>query len=800
MYNIAWDIIFLVPLHIMNPDNILSQLNESQAEAVCYTDGAQLVIAGAGSGKTRVLTYKIAYLLQQGLEPWSILALTFTNKAATEMKERIAQIVGEQKARYLDMGTFHSVFSHILRRESAVIGYDSNFTIYDQSDSRSLVKAIIKEMKLDDKTYKPAVVADRISMAKNHLILPAAYRQSTARMTEDARRQMPKTGEIYEVYCRRCRAANAMDFDDLLVNTFLLFNHHPDVLARYEERYKYVLVDEYQDTNKVQQQIVWLLTRQRQKICVVGDDAQSIYSFRGANIDNILDFNKLYDNVKLCKLEQNYRSTQLIVEAANSLISHNTRQIRKQVFSQNEKGEKIKVKNLYSDREEAKVVCDDIRAIKRQQHCRYSDFAILYRTNSQSRAFEEQMIKEAIPYIIYGGLSFYQRKEIKDVIAYFRLIVNVDDEEAFKRIVNYPARGIGDTTLSKLMAYASSHGISLWHTISCSPEEVGISRAAAKKLVSFADMIESWRALAATEDAYTLGKRILAESGMNGDIFKNRDPESLSRQENIEEFVSGLQEFVDSQREEGNAEHVSLEDFIRDVSLMTDMDSSNANDGDRVVLMTVHSAKGLEFPTVFIVGMEENIFPSLMSMDSPRELEEERRLFYVAITRAEHRCIISCVQNRFRYGRMEFQTPSRFINDINPKLIDTQKGNQSSGKWSSYGESRGGIFGDNGRSDHFSDNRRYGKPAESIRYGKPADNGRIETSAGSFRSVSSLSSGGVSSAYSLSVGDMIEHLRFGIGRVIAIEGDGENTKATVEFSNLGTKQLLLKFAKFKKLT
>ena len=481
------------------------------------------------------------------------------------------------------------------------------------------------------------------------------------------------------------------------------------------------------------------------------------------------------------------------MEAANSLISHNTRQIRKQVFSQNEKGEKIKVKNLYSDREEAKVVCDDIRAIKRQQHCRYSDFAILYRTNSQSRAFEEQMIKEAIPYIIYGGLSFYQRKEIKDVIAYFRLIVNVDDEEAFKRIVNYPARGIGDTTLSKLMAYASSHGISLWHTISCSPEEVGISRAAAKKLVSFADMIESWRALAATEDAYTLGKRILAESGMNGDIFKNRDPESLSRQENIEEFVSGLQEFVDSQREEGNAEHVSLEDFIRDVSLMTDMDSSNANDGDRVVLMTVHSAKGLEFPTVFIVGMEENIFPSLMSMDSPRELEEERRLFYVAITRAEHRCIISCVQNRFRYGRMEFQTPSRFINDINPKLIDTQKGNQSSGKWSDH-------FSDNRRYEKPAESIRYGKPAESIRYGKPADNGRIETSAGSFRSVSSLLSGSVSSAYSLSVGDMIEHMRFGIGRVMAIEGDGENTKATVEFSNLGTKQLLLKFAKFKKLT
>ena len=653
-------------------NDILQQLNDSQREAVLFCEGPSLVIAGAGSGKTRVLTYKIAWLLQQGMKPWQILALTFTNKAAREMKERIGRLVGNEQARYLQMGTFHSVFARILRAEADKIGFSPNFTIYDQSDARSLVKTIIKEMQLDDKVYKPASVADRISMAKNHLLLPLQYQES-AWAQDDAQQKRPQVPNIYIRYAERCRQANAMDFDDLLVQTWLLFQNHEDVRQKYAEKFQFVLVDEYQDTNYAQQAIVWQLTKERQRVCVVGDDAQSIYSFRGANIDNILNFQSQYTEARLFKLEQNYRSTQLIVQAANSLIRRNERQIPKNVFSKNEHGERLQLKPAYSDKEEAMIVTQDIKRIRRQDHCNWSDFAILYRTNSQSRSFEEQMRKDSIPYRIYGGLSFYQRKEIKDVIAYFRLIANPDDEEAFKRIVNYPARGIGDTTVGKIIQTAQNYGVSLWQVIK---EPVlfpmDVSKATMTKLQNFRELIEGWMARITTEDAYTLGHDIIMNSGISKDIYSGRDPEDISRQENLEEFLSGMQDFVESRREEDLGEETYLPDFLQEVALLTDLDSDNGDSNDKVTLMTIHSAKGLEFPTVFVVGLEENIFPSPMSINSIRELEEERRLLYVAITRAEKHCILTCAQNRWRYGRMEYDTPSRFIRDIDPGLLDTQ--------------------------------------------------------------------------------------------------------------------------------
>ena len=672
-------------------DEILQQLNESQREAVVYCDGPSLVIAGAGSGKTRVLTYKIAWLLEQGMAPWQILALTFTNKAAREMKERIGRLVGEERARYLQMGTFHSVFARILRSEAEVLGFNSNFTIYDQSDARSLVKTIIKEMGLDDKVYKPASVADRISMAKNHLLLPQAYAQS-AWATDDAQQKRPQVANIYIRYAERCRQANAMDFDDLLVQTWILFQNHEDIRRKYVEKFHFVLVDEYQDTNFAQQAIVYQLTKERQKVCVVGDDAQSIYSFRGANIDNILNFQSQYTDAKLFKLEQNYRSTQLIVQAANSLIRRNERQIPKNVFSKNEHGEKLQLKPAYSDREEAMIVTQDIKRLRRQENCDWSDFAILYRTNAQSRSFEEQMRKDNIPYRIYGGLSFYQRKEIKDVIAYFRLIANPNDEEAFKRIVNYPARGIGDTTVGKIIQTAQTYGVSLWQVIK---EPVlfplDVSKGTMTKIQAFRELIEGWIARVTTEDAYTLGHDIIMNSGISKEIYSGRNPEDISRQENLEEFLSGMQDFVESRREEDMGDEVYLPDFLQEVALLTDLDSDEGDSNDKVTLMTIHSAKGLEFPTVFVVGLEENIFPSPMCTNSMRELEEERRLLYVAITRAEKHCILTCAQNRFRYGRMEYDTPSRFIRDIDPELIDVQSeagGGKTSFRDGSYGGSR----------------------------------------------------------------------------------------------------------------
>lgn len=774
----------------MAEEQLLSELNDSQREAVTWCDGPQLVIAGAGSGKTRVLTYKIAWLLEQyHLEPWRILALTFTNKAAREMKERIGRLVGEERARYLQMGTFHSIFARILRREAQHIGYNSDFTIYDQSDSRSLVKSIIREMQLDEKQYKPSSVADRISMAKNHLLLPHAYANSPS-AADDAVRKVPAISQIYLRYADRCRQANAMDFDDLLVQTFMLFREHEEIRQRYAERFAYVLVDEYQDTNYAQQAIVMQLTKERQRVCVVGDDAQSIYSFRGANIDNILNFQKAYEGARLFKLEQNYRSTQLIVQAANSLIRHNQRQIHKDVYSHNEQGEKLVLKPAYSDKEEAQIVCNDIKRFKRMDGCQYSDFAILYRTNSQSRSFEEFLRKENIPYRIYGGLSFYQRKEIKDVIAYFRVVANPNDEEAMKRIINYPARGIGDTTVGKIVEAANQHGVSLW-TVIRQPVvfSLDVNKGTMTKLDNFRQLIESWTTRIKEEDAYLLGHDIIMQSGISRDIYAGREPEDLSRQENLQEFVSGLQDFVETRREEDRGDQVSLSDFLQEVSLLTDLDSDNDDTQSKVTLMTIHSAKGLEFATVFIVGLEENIFPSPMCVNTMRELEEERRLLYVAITRAEKRCIMTCAQNRWRYGKMEYDTPSRFIKDIDPNLLRVDGATSST---------MAKDFDYNG--NRMNPNSRWIQNARPVATQFKADPKPriVPPVSGNFRRVTPSHSPNANQQTNASLheGNVIEHQRFGIGEIVKLEGVGENQKATVQFRNTGTKQLLLKFAKF----
>ena len=779
--------------------NILENLNENQRAAVEYCDGPQLVIAGAGSGKTRVLTFKIAYLLDyHKMKPWNILALTFTNKAAAEMKERVSRIGGLTDVRYLNMGTFHSVFSRILRAEAEKLGYNSNFTIYDQSDSRSLIKSIVKEMGLDDKVYKASTIGDTISMAKNRLITSRQYASDIRLVQADAMRKMPELSNIYIRYADRCRQANAMDFDDLLLNTYLLFANHEDVRLKYADRFKYVLVDEYQDTNYAQQTIVLQLTKEHHNVCVVGDDAQSIYGFRGANIDNILNFNKFYSDAKMFKLEQNYRSTQLIVKAANSLISHNQHQIPKEVFSENDSGEKIVLKHAYSDKEEAVIVCNEIKRIRRIEKCDWSDFAILYRTNSQSRSFEEYMLKEGIPYRIFGGLSFYQRKEIKDTLAYFRVVANPDDEEALKRIINYPTRGIGDTTLNKIINAATSNNVSLWSVLSQPSEyNVDLNKGTLAKLDAFRQLVDSWIERLSTDDAYTLGHAIVTESGISKDIYSGREPEDLSRQQNLEEFLGGMQDFVETRKEEGLDEHIGMSDYLQEVALLTDLDDGDKDSETKVSLMTVHSAKGLEFPTVFIVGLEENIFPSPMSCNSMRELEEERRLLYVAITRAEKHCIMTTAQNRFRYGRVEFDTPSRFIKDIDKRYISVE----SSGGGESRFSSHSGSWMQNPRpvATQFK-----ADPRPRL-VGATPSQPPVDPFSDSFkrqlRKVSSVSSSysstSVSSNGTLTSGMTIEHQRFGIGKVLKVEGSGENQKATVEFRNVGTKQLLLKFAKYK---
>lgn len=825
--------------------DLLNDLNEAQRAAVEYIDGPSLVIAGAGSGKTRVLTYKIAYLLSQGMKPWSIMALTFTNKAAREMKERIGKLVGNDLAQHLYMGTFHSIFSRILRAEAEHIGFNNNFTIYDESDSRSLIKAIVKEMGLDDKKYKPAAVHAKISMAKNNLMSAAAYESDAAIFEQNKRAQMPEVGKIFVAYVQRCKQANAMDFDDLLTLTYQLFREHEDIRHKYAARFDYVLVDEYQDTNHVQMSIVMQLCQEKQRVCAVGDDSQSIYSFRGANIDNILNYQRQFQGTRLFKLEQNYRSTQTIVEAANSLIKHNRNQIPKDVFSENAKGEKIQYKPAYSDKEEAVIVAKDVKRIRREDGCQYSDFAILYLTNAQSRSFEEEFRKQGIPYRIYGGLSFYQRKEIKDIIAYFRLVANPDDEEAIKRIINYPARGIGATTVLKIADCAHQNQVSFWEVIGA-PEQYGlaVNKGTMNKLETFRLLISSFIERAQTTDVYELGDAIIKESGISQDIMSGKDADDLARQENLEEFLSGMSAFVEERREEGRFDELFLQDYLQDVALLTDADSDGDKDEPRVSLMTVHAAKGLEFPTVFVVGLEENIFPSPLSAASLRELEEERRLLYVAITRAEKHCILTNAKNRWRYGKMEFDNPSRFIDEIDSKLIDSQ--DEAGGSlFGSMSESRfGSRFGS--RADSMSDQpewaraqrpRRPWEDAEQPRYSSRYQNSKPvasqfvadpkpSLSEGNFKSVralnaakrymethsshpasrstgsaaSSVSSSAASSAGSsscgLQEGMKIEHQRFGRGTVLKIEGTGENTKATVEFVHSGTKQLLLKFAKF----
>ena len=852
--------------------DLLNDLNESQRKAVEYIDGPSLVIAGAGSGKTRVLTYKIAYLLQQGVKPWSIMALTFTNKAAREMKERIGKLVGQELAQHLYMGTFHSIFSRILRAEAQHIGFTNNFTIYDESDSRSLIKTIVKEMRLDEKVYKPASVHSRISMAKNNLMSAENYARDKDLYQADQRAKMPRVGDIFITYVQRCQQANAMDFDDLLTLTFKLFQEHEDIRKKYADRFDFLLVDEYQDTNHAQMRIVMQLCKEKERVCAVGDDSQSIYSFRGANIDNILSFQSRFKEARLFKLEQNYRSTQSIVEAANSLIKHNSNQIPKNVYSKNDKGESLIYKPAYSDKEEALIVCREIKRIKRQDDCQYSDFAILYRTNAQSRSFEEEFRKQGIPYRIYGGLSFFQRKEIKDVIAYFRLVANPDDEEAFKRIINYPARGIGNTTVAKIAACALDNHVSFWQVIS-SPEHygLGVNKGTLAKLESFRLMISGFVEKSASMNAFDLGDTIVKESGISADIYKSgsRDPEDLARQENLEELLGGMQSFVEECREEGREQEAYLTDYLQGVALLTDLDSKGDDDEPRVSLMTVHASKGLEFPTVFVVGLEENIFPSAI-VSTLRELEEERRLLYVAITRAEKHCVLTSAKNRFRYGKMEFGNPSRFIKEIDSAFIqeDSEMPHDDNGFGSSgYGRGGYGNGGYGGRmpwdnhsissqfkpdrkdysdsEDDFRTNGRGGYRTSgrddfrsssrddfrssgrddfrssgrddfrtSGRSGSGLDSRfksvrgleaarRIMGSSSSSLGSSSSSSGSTFGSSTSSAGSgrlvegaKIEHQRFGVGTVLKLEGSGENAKATVQFINSGTKQLLLKFAKF----
>ena len=804
--------------------DLLNDLNDAQRAAVEYIDGPSLVIAGAGSGKTRVLTYKIAYLLSQGMKPWSIMALTFTNKAAREMKERIGKLVGDDLAQHLYMGTFHSIFSRILRAEAEHIGFNNNFTIYDESDSRSLLKAIIKEMGLDDKAYKPAAVHARISMAKNNLVTAEAYDSDPAILEQNKRAKMPAIGKIYVAYVQRCRQANAMDFDDLLMLTFQLFRDHEEIRQKYAGRFDYILVDEYQDTNHVQMSIVMQLCKEKLRVCAVGDDSQSIYSFRGANIDNILNYQKQLPGTQLFKLEQNYRSTQTIVEAANSLIHHNRNQIQKEVFSKNDKGEKILYKPAYSDKEEALIVAKNIQRIKRQDDCGYDQFAILYRTNAQSRSFEEEFRKQGIPYRIYGGLSFYQRKEIKDIIAYFRLVANPDDEEAFKRIINYPARGIGATTVTKIADCAYQNQVSFWEVIG-NVEHYGlnVNKGTQTKLENFRLLISSFIDRSHTLDVYELGDAIIRESRISEDIMSGKNADDLARQENLEEFLSGMQTFVAGRQEEGRMDEAYLTDYLQDVALLTDADSEGEKDEPRVSLMTIHAAKGLEFATVFVVGLEENIFPSPLAAISVRELEEERRLLYVAITRAEKHCILTNAKNRFRYGKMEFDNPSRFIDEIDASLIEggeeTPESSFGGGRSSfgGYGSSSryGSDGGYGGRMPWDRDRSGYGrdyqnsnpvasqfmadpKPGfKSVRAVNAAHRIMGDTASSSSVALAGSSTSKASSAAgSLSEGCRIEHQRFGIGKVLKIEGTGENTKATVEFQNAGTKQLLLKFAKF----
>lgn len=769
-------------------DNLLEHLNKQQRDAVEYINGPSLIIAGAGSGKTRVLTYKIAYLLQNGYLPQNILALTFTNKAAREMKARIGSLVGGRYAGYLWMGTFHSVFSRILRTEAEKLGFTSNFTIFDSADSRNQIKTIIKEFQLDDKVYKPARVQATISNAKNALISPVGYAQNKELVEYDMRAKVPAIKEIYSEYNKRLKASNTMDFDDLLFYTNRLFQTFPEVLAFYQDRFRYIMVDEYQDTNRAQYLVINQLADKHHRVCVVGDDAQSIYSFRGASIDNILNFKEIYPEVKLFKLEQNYRSTQNIVDAANSLIKQNKEQIKKTVFSQNDKGDKIEVESAYSDFEEGVIIANKIWDVRRDRKASYSDFVILYRTNAQSRIFEEALRKKNIPYRIYGGLSFYQRKEIKDMIAYFRMVVNPHDEEAFKRIINFPARGIGNTTVGKITDAARLHNISPWEVIGNTLQyNLAINSGTAKKLKDFRLLIEGFISQLTETTAYELATHIVKQSGVAGEFYQDQTPEGLSRQENLQELLGGIHEFCETRREEGS-ENIDLSDFLSEVSLLTDQDTDNEAEHEKVTMMTIHASKGLEFKYVFIVGLEEDLFPSSMAKNEYRGLEEERRLFYVAITRAKEFCMLTYAKSRFRNGQVNMCNPSRFLRDIDIHYLKVN-GSVSSGQIPSSATSP--TFSDTLRVAQ--NNRERSAQNDSRHPSEPLQNkvsGMINT-----RFATPKSGAGINQE-EVKVGNIIKHERFGIGEVLSVDGDANSRKATVKFENSGIKHLLLKFARF----
>ncbi len=765
--------------------DFIQELNESQKKAVLHNDSASLVIAGAGSGKTRVLTYKIAWLMQNGFPSYSILALTFTNKAAREMKERIARIVGEREASRLWMGTFHSIFSRILRREAEALGFTSNFTIYDSADSKSLIRDIIKEQNLDEKVYKPVAVQGRISNAKNCLITPGMYAANRELVDDDFKMKMPLIRDIYRIYAIRCKKADAMDFDDLLLNTNILFRDFPDVLEKYRAQFRYILVDEYQDTNFAQHLIVKQLSGGHGLVCAVGDDAQSIYSFRGANIDNILNFKQNFPGCQIFKLEQNYRSTQTIVDAANSLIKKNRAQIRKNVFSENEQGEKIQVMSAYSDFEEGYMVAGKIIELRMRKHDAYSQFAILYRTNAQSRILEEALRKRNIPYRIYGGLSFYQRQEIKDVLAYFRMIVNPNDEEALKRIINRPVRGIGDTTLNKLKECAVRNEVSMW-TVLLDPLQfaLAVNAGTARKLQGFRELIQSYIADLSNVSAYDLAESVIKRSGLLTEMYSDRSPESLSKQANVQELLNGINEFCLNKQEEG-IEHAGLIDFLAEVSLATDQDTDKNAEQERVTMMTIHAAKGLEFKNVFVVGMEEELFPSSFSRESEKSLEEERRLFYVAITRAGQNCILSYAKSRFRHGHSEVSSPSRFLRDIDAEYLDVP----SDDRLANSVRERAASFNRN----NFSNREAPEKSSPSASYGK-----NTYTPKPNLSPVNQLPETPFVSQTqaNVQVGQTIQHERFGIGKIVQLEGEGDNCKIKVEFENAGERMLLLKYAKF----
>ncbi|MCE1199190.1 MAG: UvrD-helicase domain-containing protein [Marinilabiliales bacterium] len=772
--------------HTPDPSTYLDNLNEVQKQAVLNPEGPSLIIAGAGSGKTRVLTYRIAHLLKNGIPASSILALTFTNKAAREMKERITSVVGPNISRYLWMGTFHSIFSRILRAEAALLEYPSNFTIYDTQDSKSLIRTVIKSLSLDENVYKPSMILGRISAAKNNLILPHSYRQQEALRESDQAARIPRTAEIYEEYARRCRTAGAMDFDDLLLMTNVLFKRFPETLLKYQHLFRYILVDEYQDTNFSQYLIVKKLAELHHNLSVVGDDAQSIYSFRGARIENILNFKNDYPDFQVFKLEQNYRSTQTIVNAANSIIAKNKNQLQKTVYSENDQGARIKVLNALNDQEEGFLVANEIFQKRMSEHDRWADFAILYRTNAQSRVFEEVLRKRNIPYKIYGGLSFYQRKEIKDLLAYFRLVVNDRDDESFKRVVNYPARGIGATTLGKLEEYAADHTLSMLHAAS-EPEhlqQAGLTGAAARKVLEFSELIQRFTEHAVNLDASEASRKIASESGILSELYQDKSPETVSRYENTEELLNAIHQYTIDAREQGR--EPLLSGFLEEVSLLTDQDNEKEEDFDKVTLMTVHSSKGLEFNTVFIVGLEENLFPSGFSGTMTLfELEEERRLFYVALTRSRTHAFLSFAQQRFKWGKTEFCHPSRFIGEIDPQYLDLQNS-----RYFQHHVSRESNSLSNGHSsDNFFTGDRSRLPAKgSATLGNHYRQVKSGIPTGNFQS---------DPPEQMKIGMMVEHERFGRGKIVDLEGDMPDRKAKVFFANAGEKQLLLRFAKLK---